>query len=149
MTKNFTYLILIVLIVLTVLFIRPAEIEHSSQAEDELKIVDSVHLIGATPNVNGTDIQLYSYNYTLYNGGDEKVYIDAFEPLFKTDFLARVLTKEHKIFVNKTIEPNTSILIRGQVEIDSSNLTKEQIFGFGPYVYGVNITSTRTVVYSK
>ena len=90
MTKNFPYLILILLVVLTIFFIRSSGVESSPQAKDELKIVDSTYLIGESPNKNSTNVQLYSYKYSLYNAGDEQVNIDSVEPLFKKDFLVRL-----------------------------------------------------------
>ncbi|RPJ76800.1 MAG: hypothetical protein EHM20_06995 [Alphaproteobacteria bacterium] len=149
MTKNFTYLILTSLVALVILFSGCTEINNSSQAEEGLNIVESSQAIGAVDGVNDTSIQVCSYDFTLYNGENEKVYIDSVEPLFSKDFLARVLTEDHKIVVNETIEPHSSILIKGQVKFNVSGLSKEQILGFEPYISGINITSTETLLYPK
>jgi len=149
MTKNFTYEILISLIALIILFSGCTEINDSSQAEDGLKIVESTQTIGAAADVNNTSIQVYSYNFILYNGENEEVYIDSVEPLFTKNFSAKVLTEDHKIVVNETIKPNSSIVIKGQVEFNTLGLSKEQIFGLEPYTYGINISSTKTIPYPK
>jgi len=93
--------------------------------------------------------RFFSYNYILYNQGPERVYINTAEPLFKKDFLIKVIPKKHKILVNKMLEPDSSILIGGQVEFNASNLTKEQISSLEPYIYAINITSTKTIAFPK
>jgi hypothetical protein len=126
-----------------------AGISQLPEAEKGLNITESTYAVGAASEANNGEIQVFSYNYTLYNQGPERVYIDTAEPLFKKDFLTKVIPKQHKILVNKTLEPDSSILIGGQVEFNASNLTKEQISSLEPYIYAINITSTKTIAFPK
>lgn len=145
MTKQFTYGILISLIALIIFFSGCAEINDSSQVKNGLKIVECVYAFGGVEGFNNTSIQAYSYTFTIYNEENEEVYIDSIEPLFTKNISERVLTEDHKIVVNETLKPNSSIQIQGQVEFNASGLSKEQIFGLEPYIYAVNVSSTKTL----
>ena len=148
MTKNLTRGFLIILLVLTILFIGFKENYDSSQAEDGLKIVEATLTLGSVDNVNDTSIQAYNYDFALYNGGNEKIYLDSIELLFTKDFLARVLTEDHKIIDNKTLRPHSTIHVKGQVEFNVSGLSKEQSLNLDR-IYSVNVTSTKTLLFPK
>jgi hypothetical protein len=143
-TKNLTCGFLLLLLVLTILFIGFKENYDSSQGEDELNIVEATLTSGSVESVNNTSIQTYNYDFVLYNAGNEEVYLASVEPLFTKDFLARVLTEDHKIVGNRTIGPNSTIHVNGQVEFDVSGLSKEQSLNLDR-IYSVNVTSTKTL----
>jgi hypothetical protein len=155
MTKYFTYRILTLITALIFIVALIISISgcmgtgDSSQTEDGLKIVGSSLTIGAVDGVNDTSIQVYSYDFELYNSGNEKIYLDFAEPLFTKDFLARELTEDPKIIINETINPYSTIQIKGQIKFNSSALSKEQILDLQPFIYSINITSTKTLPFPK
>jgi hypothetical protein len=145
-TKNLTLGFLIILLVLTILFIGFKENYDYSHTEDGLKIVEATLTLGSVDNVNDTSIQAYNYDFALYNGGNEEIYVDSIEPLFTKDFLERVITEDHKITGNKTINPDSTIHVKGQVEFNISGLSKEQSLNLDR-IYSVNVTSTKTLLF--
>lgn len=147
-TKNLTCGVLILLLVLTIPFIAIKENNDSAQADTGLKIVEAEDALGSVEGVNNTSIQAYTYDFALYNGGKEKVYLDSVEPLFTKDFSARILTEDHEIVGNKTIKSNSTIHIKGQVEFDASGLSKKQNSALA-HISSVNVTLTKTLPFFK
>lgn len=146
--KNLIRNILIFLLVLAILFIGLKENSDSSQAEDGLKIVAATVVLGSIDSANNTGIQSFNYDFVLYNEGNEEIHLDSVEPIFTKDLLARVLIQNHEIIVNKTISPNSTIRVEGQVEFNASGLSKEQILNLD-HIYGINITSTKTLLFPE
>lgn len=146
--KNLICNILIFLLVLAILFIGLKENSNSSQAEDGLKIVAATEVLGSIDSANNTSIQSFTYDFVLYNEENEEIHLDSVEPIFTKDILARVLTENHEIIGNKTISPNSTICVKGQVEFNASGLSKEQILNLD-HIYSINITSTKTLLFPK
>lgn len=146
--KNLIRNILIFLLVLAILFIGLKENSNSSQAEDGLKIVAATVVLGSIDSANNTGIQSFNYDFVLYNEGNEEIHLDSVEPIFTKDLLARVLIQNHEIIVNKTISPNSTIRVEGQVEFNASGLSKEQILNLD-HIYGINVTSTKTLLFPE
>lgn len=146
--KNLICNILIFLLVLAILFIGLKENSNSSQAEDGLKIVAATEVLGSIDSANNTSIQSFTYDFVLYNKENEEIHLDSVEPIFTKDILARVLTENHEIIGNKTISPNSTICVKGQVEFNASGLSKEQILNLD-HIYSINITSTKTLLFPK
>lgn len=146
--KNLICGILIFLLVLAILFIGLRENSDFSRAEDGLKIVEATEVLGSIDSVNGTTIQTYTYDFVLYNGENEEIHLDSVEPLFTNNFLARVITEDHKIIGNKTIRPHSTIHVKGQVEFNASGLSKEQNLNLDR-IYSINVTSTKILLFPK
>jgi len=147
--KNLMRNILIFLLVLDIiLFVELKENSNSSQAEDRLKIVSSTVVLGPIDSVNNTSIQAFNYDFVLYSEENEEIHLNSVEPIFTKDLLTRVITENHEIIGNKTISPNSTISVKGQVEFNASGLSKEQILNLDP-IYSVNVTSTKTLLFHK
>jgi hypothetical protein len=130
------------------LFVGLKENNNSSQAEDGLKIVSATVVLGSIDSANNTSIQAFNYDFVLYNEKNEEIHLDSVEPVFTKDILARVLAENHEIIGNKTISPNSTISVKGQVEFNASGLSKEQILNLD-YINGINVTSTKTLLFHK
>jgi hypothetical protein len=146
--KNLIRNILIFLLVLAILFVGIKENINFSQAEDGLKIVSATEVLGPIDSANNTSIQSFTYDFVLYNEKNEEIHLDSVEPIFTKDILARVLTENHEIIGNKTISPNSTISVKGQVEFNASGFSKEQILNLN-YINGINVTSTKTLLFPK
>jgi hypothetical protein len=147
-TKNLTCEILILLLVLTILFIAINEKNDSSQAVNELKIVEAEEALGSVEGVNNTSIQAYTYDFLLYNSGNEDIYLNSVVPLFTKDFSARILTEDHVIVGNNTLKSNSTIHIKGQVKFNASGLSNEQDSTLAR-ISSVNVTLTKTLPFFK
>lgn len=146
--ENLIRNILLFLLVLAILFNGFKENSNSSQAEDGLKIVAATVVLGSIDSANNTSIQSFNYDFVLYNEENEQIHLDSVEPIFTKDLSARVLTENHKIIGNKTISPNSTIRVEGQVEFNASGLSKEQILNLD-HIYSINVTSTKTLLFPK
>jgi hypothetical protein len=148
MTRDLTCMALIFLSFLIIFFVAIKEYNDSPQIEGGLEIVESEGATGPVDDVNNTSIEVYSYDFALYNGGNEEIYLDSVEPIFGKDLEKRVLSEEHNIFGNKTIKPHSTVHVKGQAEFNVSGLSKEQILALD-YIYSVNVTSTKNLLYFK
>ncbi|AFV25213.1 hypothetical protein Mpsy_3014 [Methanolobus psychrophilus R15] len=110
----------------------------------ELRITESSAAIGMF-NESNSDQQLYSYSFLLHNGRDQSVHIDTVEPVFGADIASRIITENKSLDINRTVSPDSSITVEGQVVFDTTGLTKEDIFGFEPFIDRVAVRSTEIV----
>jgi hypothetical protein len=83
----------------------------------------------------------------LYNGKSQQIHVDAVGPVFRQDFSDRLLAADSPIDVNKTMYPNSTILVEGKVIFDATGLTKEEILEHGPLIDHVEIRSTEIIPY--
>lgn len=145
MNRNNIFWILLIFVGFVMGYIGGMGLNDPSQ-QDELKIVESTTSIGAVDE-NDPRIQIYSYNFTLYNGRDEEIYLDSIEPLFNEGISNRLLTDDPKLSSNKIIDPKSSIQFDGQVQFNATDLSKEEIIALEPFIIGVNISSTKTLFF--
>jgi hypothetical protein len=148
MTRDLTCLVLIFLLFLTIFFVAIKEYDESPQTEGGLEIVESEGASGPVDGVNNTSIEVYSYDFALYNGENEEIYLDSVEPIFGKDMAVRTLTEDHEIVGNKTIKPHSTVHVKGQAKFNVSGLSKEQLSNLD-YIYSVNVTSTKTLLFFK
>ncbi|WP_321428511.1 hypothetical protein [uncultured Methanolobus sp.] len=89
-------------------------------------------------------IYIYNYNLTLYNSGDKDIYIDAIEPVLSSD--PRIVSTQQSLVseVNRYVSAGSIISIEGNIEIDSENLTKEELMDIDP-IKCINMTSIETI----
>lgn len=155
MTRDLTCLFWIFLLFLIVFFVAIEEYNDSPQAEGGLEIVESEGASRIVDDVNNTyddvsntSIEAYFYDFTLYNGGNEEIYLDSVEPIFRKDLAERILTEDHEIVGNKTIKPHSTVHVKGQAEFNVSGRSNEQLLT-SDYIYSVNVTSTKTLLFFK
>lgn len=110
------------------------------ETSDGLVVVESTTSLGALDE-NNTNIQIYSYNFTLYNGNEHKFLIKTFEPEFSQNFSDIVITKNTTQIVNKSIEPECSIQIKKDIRLNTTGLSKEELLELEPFIQRINITS--------
>lgn len=143
LNKNFLYCTIAfaagILLVLLPLMLTPEPV-----MVEELRITESSAAIGAfNESINGQ--QLYSYSFVLYNGRSQPVNVTLAEPVFTEGISGRILTSDTSINVNKTILPDSSIVVEGEFVFDATGLTKEEIVGLEPFIEHVAIVSTEIV----
>ncbi|MGM0771723.1 MAG: hypothetical protein ACQESU_08985 [Halobacteriota archaeon] len=99
---------------------------------------------------NNTDSHRLSYNIFLYNSGDEDVYVNSVEPIFGENISKMAVTENNTIVVDRTINGKSSLKISGQVELNTTGLSKEEISDATEIttigsIIGYNISSTETI----
>lgn len=110
------------------------------ETSNDLEIVESVTSLGAL-DVNNTDIQVFSYNFTLYNGNSHEILIKSFKPEFSQNFSEIVITENNEQIVGKSIEPEGAVQIEGSNQLNITGLSKEEISSMEPLIKSINITS--------
>lgn len=144
MTKRFIFLLTCIILTMSAI-----SCTNESNINPELQVVGLVTSIGSLGDVDGIDKQVLSYEVTIHNHRDEDVYINSIEPIFRYDFLKKVITKETKIDVRKTVLSNTSIGVTGQIIFNSKGLTKSDIEKIEPYITDFKIYLEKIVPINK
>lgn len=116
----------------------------SAVPEDVLSIPGSTHTMGSADG-NSSDLQLYSYNYTLYNSGRQGIYVRYVEPVFNKEFEKLVISEDRRIYVNKSIGPESAIQFSGNVEFNMTGLSKEDILEIEHLTTGIEVNSVFTL----
>ncbi|KGK98647.1 hypothetical protein LI82_07265 [Methanococcoides methylutens] len=98
---------------------------------------------------NNTDSHIWFYDIGLYNSGDEAVYVNSVEPVFSKNFSKIVLEDNNIIVVDKLINGKSSVEVSGQVEFNTTGLSREEIFdSTDGNIIGYRISSTETIYHS-
>ncbi|WP_292464448.1 hypothetical protein [Methanolobus sp.] len=145
MRTNKSFLYYVVALVAGILIgLGPAMLVAEPVVLGELSITESSAAIGMS-NKNISDQQLYSYSFLLHNDRDRPVHIDSIEPVFGADISSRIIAENTSLAINRTISPDSSITVEGQIVFDSTGLTKEDIVGFEPFIDHVVVRSIEIV----
>ena len=113
---------------------------QDAETSNDLEIVESVTSIGALGE-NSNDIQVFSYNFTLYNGNNHEILIKSFKPEFSQNFSEIVITENNEQIVGRSIENEGTIQIEGSTQLNTTDLSKEELFSIEPFIKSINITS--------
>jgi len=110
----------------------------------EFSIVDEVSAIGAVSNDN-IDVQRYTYKFTVKYRGNDRVYIEAIEPVLSSAFSKLVLSGELNQVVNEILVTGDTIEINGEILFNAKGLSKSDIVNLGPFVNGVKVRSEKVL----
>jgi hypothetical protein len=92
-----------------------------------------------------SNLQVVSYNVTLFNPGPNTVTLKWLEPVLKDTITKRVLDKDLRVTVNQIIAPNSPLVVSGKFNFDSNGLTKTDIARWGSFLSGVTFLSEQTI----
>jgi hypothetical protein len=92
-----------------------------------------------------SNLQVVSYNVTLFNPGPNTVTLKWLEPALKDPISKRVLDKDLQVTINQTIAPNSPLVVSGKFSFDSNGLTKNDISSLGSLLSGVTFSSEQTI----
>ncbi|MDK2825518.1 hypothetical protein SAMN04488589_1794 [Methanolobus vulcani] len=100
-------------------------------------------LMSAHSDNNGST-NVYTYNLTFYNSGDENIYVNTIEPVLSSD--TRIISTQQSLIreINGYVPAGSIISIEGSIIINSENSTKEEIMDIEP-IKCINITSTEII----
>lgn len=124
------------------------EMSTSDDNLDGMQIPEmSAHL--RSVDENNTDRHIFFYDFLLYNSGDEEVYVTSVEPVFSEKFSKMTLTDNNSIVVDKTLNGTSWVEVSGQVEFNTTGLSKEEIIDVTDRnIPGFRISSTETIYWS-
>jgi hypothetical protein len=117
---------IVFLIMLSTLLLSAAACSSpQAKSTEGLKITGLSTSIGSSDS--GTDVQTYSYMFTLQNDGNNEFQIQWVEPVISEAFASKVLDNDLKVAVDKVVSSKQYISISGQFHIDARGLSKEDI----------------------
>ncbi len=112
--------------------------------------VEGLILVDGTTSIGQSDddpfVSFYNYNFTLYNSGQENIYVTTIEPILAENPYILSSQKSVREVVNKNLTPGSFISVEGTIRFDSGNATKEELMDFEPILY-INVSSTETIPY--
>jgi hypothetical protein len=109
----------------------------------EIQIADfSSSISGADGN---PDQQVVSYDMTIHNSGDNTITLLWLKPVLHDSLSGRVVDANSKTEENETIAPNSQLAVHGQIAINTSGLTKQDIAQLGSLFSGFTISTNQTI----
>jgi hypothetical protein len=135
--KKFTVLLVAIAAVISTL----VSCATASTGKSELTI------IGINSSIGGTDDnfseQQYSYTITLQNNGATEVAVRFIEPVLLEPFVGKARGQDFKVAVDKTIAPEATLEIEGEIPFDARGMSKDQIIAMQPFFDEVKINTDR------
>ena len=102
--------------------------------------------IGAVEgNYDNHDIQRFSYSIALSNNDKDDVFIKEITLVLPPEFEKILINKQLTVQVNKTIDTNSSIDVKGDLEFNAASMTKEDIVKLNPSIKLVKVVSEKTI----
>ncbi|MDG6243735.1 MAG: hypothetical protein QCH31_04985 [Methanolobus sp.] len=111
-----------------------------------LLLVDGVSSIGSS-DVNAPG-DIYRYEFTLYNSGRDDIFITTVEPvLIQSPYIvsSQDSVKEE---INSLVAAGSYVTVKGNIELDTADLSKEEVSGLEPILY-VNVSSTQSIPFFR
>ncbi len=141
--KGFT-IVLLVIITALVLSAGTSTFSCGPVKTEGVILVEGTGSIGSSDDNSSENI--YTYSFTLYNTGPEDIFVTTVEPeLVQSPY---IVTHPEEIVhdINQLVSVGSSLTVNGNIDLDSANLTKEDISSLRPIMY-LNISSTKTIPY--
>jgi hypothetical protein len=79
------------------------------------------------------DQQVVSYKVTMQNTTQNNVILRWIEPVLNERISGRLIDDSQRVFVDKTLKANSSLVIDGQFRFNSSSATKSEIADWEPF----------------
>ena len=89
--------------------------------------------------------QVVSYHLTLYNGEPVDIRVHWIEPVLIEQVSERLLIPDHRVVVEKTLAPNSSLEISGEFTFENKGATKTEIMSWEPLFTGITLSSEMTL----
>jgi len=116
---------------------------HATPAAGGISVTDMVTSIGGVNN--DTSQQVISFKITLISAEPAAVTIHSIKFTLANEFDKRILSGDRQVTVEKSIEPNATIEINGELKFDASGVSKDQISGWGTPITGITALTEQTV----
>jgi len=108
-----------------------------------LRIPSSSIAIGASGDK--ADEQVLSFRISLYNPGQEEVYVGWVEPVLSSEVAKRLITQERQVVVDKALAPGQTLEVRGEFRFMIQGEGKSQINSWGPFISGVRVSTEQVI----
>ncbi|MDK2933938.1 MAG: hypothetical protein PWP27_1748 [Clostridiales bacterium] len=116
---------------------------NNSIKQNGLQVSDMLTALGAVGD--SLDKTKFSYTITIYNKEDEDIYISQVEPILGKDAKDRLISSDLKVDVEKTVSANESIEIKGEIILDTKEISKQQIVELEPFITGIKVLSEKVI----
>jgi hypothetical protein len=111
--------------------------------EARLTISGMTSSLGALDDAETTDRQAYGYRIILENRTDVEQMILSIEPRLVDAFRARLLEDDLQLVVGRGLAPGETLEVEGRIAFDATELSKEEILAFEPFVEGFDVRTER------
>jgi acyl-ACP thioesterase len=117
--------------------------EQQQTTPNELRIPSSSIAIGASGDK--ADEQVLSFRISLYNPGQEEVYVGWVEPVLSSEVAKRLITQERQVVVDKALAPGQTLEVTGEFRFMTQGEGKSQINSWGPFISGVRVSTEQVI----
>ena len=123
--------------------------EQTSSIAPAISRSGEIQIADFSSSINGVDgnpdQQVISYNMTIYNSSDNTITLLWLKPVLQDSLSGRVMDANLKTEENETIAPNSQLAVHGQIAINTSGLTKQDIAQLGSLFSGFTISTNQTI----
>jgi hypothetical protein len=123
--------------------------EQTSSIAPAISRSGEIQIADFSSSINGVDgnpdQQVISYNMTIYNSSDNTITLLWLKPVLQDSLSGRVTDANLKTEENETIAPNSQLAVHGQIAINTSGLTKQDIAQLGSLFSGFTISTNQTI----
>ena len=123
--------------------------EQTSSIAPAISRSGELQIADFSSSINGVDgnpdQQVVSYNMTIHNSGDNTITLLWLKPVLRDSLAGRVTDANIKTEENETIAPNSQVAVHGQIAINTSDLTKQDIAQLGSLFSGFTISTNQTI----
>lgn len=124
--------------------------EQKSLDEKGIKILSMSSSMGGVKGEEGNyNKQRFSYDLTLHNYEDNNFFITSVEPILGDKIKDRIVNKDIKVIVSSEIKSKQSLSVKGEITINTENLSKEEIIALEPYIEEFKITEERVITFKN
>lgn len=110
---------------------------------------EGIHVYGWHHSLGGSednlDKTIYSYSINLTNENNQELYIDYISPVLNNTINNKLISNDLKVIVDKTISSGQTIEVKGELVIDTKDMSKKEIIAMEPFVTGVEVISKTTI----
>jgi hypothetical protein len=111
-----------------------------AQSKGGLRIATWSYALGAVSETDPDETK-FSYSVELTNENERDIYIKSIEPSPDDKIKSSIIEKSIEVVVNKDIEPDKSIQIKGKFVLNTKGLTKAEIEACEPFVTGFKVSA--------
>lgn len=101
--------------------------------------------------VNDSDLDKTKFTYflNLTNENQEDIFVNSILPIVSNSIKNRVLSTDISVKINKSIKPNETIEINGDIIVDTKGMNKSGISSLEPFITDVKVSTEEIIKLQK
>lgn len=148
-SKLVKFLSIIIVIVLLLILIYNIDLRSDNVEEKGLQITGLTTSIGAI-NQDNINLQRLSFTAVLNNYNDQTIFIEKVVPVLGKKFSKKIVNTNLDIQINKNIESQGNVVIKGELIFDMKGMSKEDFNkSYKETIKGFEIVTKQKVLLNK